>query len=112
MRFQGIPNLRWHRRTANISRFNEGKACDAVIRRIEAREQSVREDLHSPEAVGHAAPVELVCSTGGRLFAFEHTGIEPFTDQIQMEIDSRRLFEPIKNRFDGKPRAESDQVRA
>jgi hypothetical protein len=79
-------------------RFNEGKAVDAVIRRIEAREGCPREDDgRSPEADGHDAPVEFVCTIGGQLFAFEHTGIEPFPDQIQMEVDNDRLFGPLRN---------------
>lgn len=62
-----------------VSRFNEGRAGDAVIRRIEPREGCRREnDGRSPEWEGHAAPVEFACTIGGRLFAFEHTGLEPF----------------------------------
>jgi hypothetical protein len=63
---------------AMVRTFNEGKVCDAVIRRLEAREGHRRKDLRSPEREGHVAPVELICRIGDRLFAFEHTGIEPF----------------------------------
>jgi hypothetical protein len=75
-----------------MGRFNEGKACDAVIRRIEARENATRGATHSPESEGHPAPVELVCRIGERLYAFEHTGIEPFPRQIQMEVERKRLL--------------------
>jgi hypothetical protein len=84
-----------------VSRFNEGKACDAVIRRIEAREGCRRgNDGRSPEREGHAAPVEFACTIGGRLFAFEHTGLEPFAGQIESEVDTERWFKPIVDRFD------------
>jgi hypothetical protein len=86
-----------------VSRVNEGRACDAVIGRIEAREGCRRgNDGRSPEREGHAAPVEFACTIGGRLFAFEHTGLEPFPGQIQIEseVDAERWFKPIVDRFD------------
>lgn len=85
---------------ATSNRFNEGKAVDAVIRRIETREGCRRgDDARSPEREGHAAPVEFVCSIGRRLFAFEHTGIEPFSGHIRMEVEGPRLFGPIVQRL-------------
>ncbi|PMS28889.1 hypothetical protein C0Z16_20895 [Paraburkholderia rhynchosiae] len=42
-------------------------------------------------------PIDLACTIGGRLFAFEHTGIEPFPDQIKMAVHNRRLFGPIEH---------------
>ncbi len=33
------------------------------------------------------------------LYAFEHTGIEPFADQIVLEVQNRKLFGPIVERF-------------
>ncbi|WP_429574848.1 hypothetical protein [Paraburkholderia sp. UCT70] len=81
-------------------RFNEGKALDAVLRHIEAREGVCRgDDVRSPERDRHAAPIDLACTIGGRLFAFEHTGIEPFPDQIAMTVRNRRLFGPIESRL-------------
>ncbi|HJW42624.1 MAG TPA: hypothetical protein VJ476_15520 [Rhizomicrobium sp.] len=78
-------------------RFNEGKACDAVLRHLEGREKAARENLEFPEKAGHkAAPIELTCTLNGALFAFEHTGIEPFDGQIELEADSRRGFGPIE----------------
>ena len=58
--------------------FNEGKACDAIIRHVETRERASRSALRSPDAEHHPAPVELVFSIGAQLYALEHTGIEPF----------------------------------
>ncbi len=61
----------------------------------------MREGVRSPEADGHAAPVEIVCSIGGQIFAFEHTGIEPFPGQIQMDVEITGLFGPLRERLDG-----------
>ena len=77
-----------------MNRFSEGKACDAVIRHIEAREGNARQDVRSPEQQGDVAPVEISCSIGGQLFVFEHTGIEPFEGQI--EIEAQGHFKPLK----------------
>jgi hypothetical protein len=97
---------------ARSSKFNEGKAVDAVIRCIEARERWQRgDDGRSPEAERHAAPVEFVCTIGGRLFAFEHTGIEPFPRQIEEQEHARSLFGPIAERVAGAlPTEESIQL--
>jgi hypothetical protein len=76
------------------SRFNEGKACDAVIRWIEIREGAPREQLRFPEQERHEHPVELTCLIGNHLFAFEHTGIEPFEDQIRLEVEAH--FSPLR----------------
>src|SRR4029077_9541466 len=64
-----------------------------------------RQNLRSPEQEGHIAPIELTCSIGGRPFAFEHTGIEPFEGQIA--IETKAHFQPLRNMFSGKiPRGE------
>ena len=75
--------------------FHEGKACDAVIRVLEAREGQSRRDIRSPEKDGDPAPIELTCRIGDRLFAFEHTGIEPFAGHIKFEAEAKRHFDPI-----------------
>jgi hypothetical protein len=67
--------------------FHEGKACDAVIRRIEEREGGKRQNLRLPERERHLAPIELACEIAGRLFALEHTGIEPFAGHMRLEAD-------------------------
>jgi hypothetical protein len=77
--------------------FNEGKACDAVVRWIEQREGSSRVQVSFPEAEGHPAPVELTCVIGNHRFAFEHTGIEPFEGQIELEVKAN--FAPLRQRF-------------
>jgi hypothetical protein len=83
-----------------MNRFNEGKACDAVIRHIEARDGGRRQNLRSPEQEGDTAPIELTCFIGGRCFAFEHTGIEPFEGQI--ELETKAHFQPLRDIFSGK----------
>ena len=77
-------------------RFHEGKACDAIIRRIEQRERAVRQNLRSPEHDRHPAPIELSCEIAGKLFAFEHTGIEPFAGHLQLEAEAVTHFKPIE----------------
>jgi hypothetical protein len=83
-----------------MNRLHEGKACDAVIRHLETRDGGTRHDLKSPESEGDTAPIELTCSIGGRLFAFEHTAIEPFEGQIKLETQA--LFQPLRDMFSGK----------
>ena len=89
-----------------VERYNEGKAIDAVLRRIEARERSSRrDDGRSPDDLRDPDPqrrVDYVCTVGDRLYAFEHTGIEPFDNQIEMEVHNRALFGPVVERFDEK----------
>src|SRR5205807_6641842 len=79
-----------------------GKACDAVIRLIEAREGSSRRDLSFPEKENHAAPVEFTCLIGDRRFAFEHTGIEPFEGLTELEAKEQVHFKPIRDRLVGR----------
>jgi hypothetical protein len=59
-------------------RFNEGKACDAILRRL-----------------------ELACEIGDRLFAIEHTGIEPFAGHMQLEAEPGVHFRPIETMVAG-----------
>lgn len=75
--------------------FNEGRVCDAIVRRLEARAKSSRSGLRWPEEERHAFPVEAAFTIGGQLFALEHTGIEPFKGHVQMDAEADRLFKPI-----------------
>ncbi len=86
------------------SRYNEGKAIDAVLRRIEARDNILRmsdgrspDDQHDPDPQRR---VDYVCTVGQILYAFEHTGIEAFADQIRLEVHNQRLLGPVNERFD------------
>ncbi len=78
-------------------KFNEGKVCEAIVRRVEAREGTTRADVQWPEMTNHEAPVELVWQLGSQLFALEHTGIEPFDGHMKMEAKEDRHFGPIKD---------------
>jgi hypothetical protein len=87
-----------------VGRYNEGKALDAVVRRIEERDQSGRhangwspDDLNDPNPLRR---VDYICTIGNVLYAFEHTSIEPFANQIELAVHNRKLFDPITQRFD------------
>jgi hypothetical protein len=80
---------------------NEGKACDAVIRRIEVRKGAARRNLCSPEREGHPAPIDSSCNIGDQLFAIEHTLVEPFERHIELEAKAKEHFEPIRSRVAG-----------
>ena len=84
-----------------VSRVNQGKACDAVIRRIETREGHQRRDLAFPEREHHPAPIEVTCKIGERVYAFEHTRIEPFERQIELEAKVKAHLKPIRDRLAG-----------
>jgi hypothetical protein len=85
---------------------NEGKALDAVLRFIEGRDNALRKnDGWSPDEPKDPDPdplrrVDYVCTVGRLLYAFEHTRIEPFIDQIALRIHNQNLFDPIIERFD------------
>jgi hypothetical protein len=87
---------------ASRLKFNEGKVCDAVIRILEAREGDRRGEVRSPERDRHAAPIELTCRIGDTVFAFEHTGIEPFSGHMQLDAEADTHFRPIEAMVVGK----------
>jgi hypothetical protein len=84
--------------------YNEGRALDAVLRFIDARDHALREnDGRSPDDLDDPDKqrrVDYVCTVGQTLYAFEHTGIEPFPNQIRLADHSQKLFGPIIERFD------------
>jgi hypothetical protein len=82
--------------------LHEGKACDAALRRIESRLGLVRSDLTFPEKEGHAAAVEMTCTIGGQLFAFEHTAIEPFSGFLKMQAEAIRSIRPLEAMLHGR----------
>jgi hypothetical protein len=75
-----------------------------VIRFIEARDHAPREnDGQSPDEQNdpdEQRRVDYVCTIGRTLYAFEHTGIKPFPNQIRLEDHNQKLFGPIIERFD------------
>jgi hypothetical protein len=76
--------------------FNEGKVCDAVLRRIEQRAAAVRKNCRWPEREHREAPVEIVCDVGSQLIALEHTGVEPFEGYMRLQNDARTHFRPLE----------------
>jgi hypothetical protein len=85
-------------------RYNEGKALDAVLRFIEARDNALRkDDGRSPDDLRDPDPlrrVDYVCTVGQLFYALEHTRIEPFPNQIKLADQNQNLFDPIIARFD------------
>jgi hypothetical protein len=82
-------------------KFNEGLACEAIVRHLEGRENGVRADLRFPEEEGHQFPIEAAFKIGDQLYAVEHTGIEPFEGHVRMEAEAGRLFDPITDALNG-----------
>jgi hypothetical protein len=76
--------------------FHEGQSCDAVLRRLELRENATRANLQFHDYQGTNLAVELTCEIGGRLFALEHSGIEPFEGHLQLEANFERHLLPIR----------------
>ena len=77
-------------------KFNEGRACDAILRTIEKRANAQRSNIaFHDEHLDPDRRVELTCNIGSELHAVEHTGIEPFPDFLRMNRESERLFDPI-----------------
>jgi tripartite-type tricarboxylate transporter receptor subunit TctC len=103
----GRHELGMHYGMISTDRSNEGKACDAVLRHIEARDGAGRRDLFFPEKTHSVGPVELVCNVGTQSFAFEHTRIEPFAGHIQLEAEAERHFQPTTERVASQLPAES-----
>ena len=66
----------------------------AMIRHLESIEGAQRSDIQWPEKQNHASPVEVVFKIGAKLYALEHTGIEPFEGHVGMTAQANRLFEP------------------
>jgi hypothetical protein len=83
-------------------RFNEGKACEAIIRHVEARAKAQRANVALHDAHPKAdRRIELTFEVGATLYAMEHTGIEPFPDFMRMNGDAKRLYEPIVQAVSG-----------
>jgi hypothetical protein len=82
-------------------KFNEGLACEAIVRHLESRDKGVRANLRRPEDEHHPFPVEATFTIGDQLYAIEHTGIEPFEGHLGMEAQAGQLFDPIKDALNG-----------
>jgi hypothetical protein len=78
-------------------KFNEGLACEAIVRRLESRDQRVRANVRFPEKEQHAFSIEATFEIGDQLYAMERTGIEPFDGHMKMEGEAERHFVPIED---------------
>jgi hypothetical protein len=73
---------------------------DEIIDIQTSRDRLAALEEHIVCNYGNRAPIELTCSIGGQLFAFEHTGIAPFEGQIELETNAH--FQPLRDMFSGK----------
>ncbi len=74
----------------------EGKACDAVVRAIERQTGKIRTEIRRPEVDGVGPPVDLRLKLDNQEYAIEHTLIEPFENQIKMEVIVREILDYFK----------------
>jgi hypothetical protein len=84
------------------SQFNEGRACDAVIRYLERRNGKRRSQMRFPEQEHHSAPIEVAFSLSSTLFAMEHTGIEPFAGHTELQATAAVAVGPITQAVEGR----------
>lgn len=81
--------------------FHEGKVPDAVIRTVEERDGVKLSDLRNPDSEKNAVPIDPPCKLGDVLVAPEHTGIEAFPDQVRLNIEAAKLFDPVIAQLEG-----------
>lgn len=82
--------------------FSEGRCCDAIIRIFERRYGAERRNVRVLENEGLQGAVELACSIHGVGYAIEHTGIETFPNQIEMQMKANRLIGPMRDMVHGR----------
>ena len=80
---------------------NEGRACDAILRVLEAQTGQDRSDISRPEQEGVGPPVELRFRLGNQTYAMEHTQIEAFENQIYFGQNFSDFIEPVTNELSG-----------
>ena len=81
---------------------NEGKACDAVIKTMERRTREKRSDIRIPERDRVGVPVEIRLKLGEQEYAIEHTIIEPFENNIQVELTVIEIRQYLKETLAGR----------
>jgi hypothetical protein len=84
------------------AQFNEGRACDAVIRYLERRFGAVRTCVQLPEREHLEVPIEVAFELAGTAFAMEHTGIEPFEGHTQLQATGDAGIRPLSESLLGK----------
>jgi hypothetical protein len=83
--------------------FHEGQSCSAVLCRLEQRENARIKNLRFHDRQGTNLAVELSCEIGGRLFALEHSGIEPFEGHLRLEANAEKHLLPIQTAIHALP---------
>lgn len=84
-------------------RLPEGKAIDAIIRRIEQRDGKKRSDGYRPEIdPKEVNRIDYVVKIGKICYALEHTKIEPFDDFHELNAKANKLIGPIIQLTKGK----------
>jgi len=91
-----------------VRHFDEGRACDAVLRLLEHRRGGKRQNLRFPEREAHAFPVDLVCELSGAVIALEHTGTEPFEGHVKLHAEATRRVQPLLDAVASKLPSEED----
>ena len=78
---------------------NEGKACDAVLKRIEICSGETRSDLWHPELEQDGPPVDLRVTVGAQEYAIEHTLLQPYPNRIGHGAIFNRIHKFIRERI-------------
>jgi hypothetical protein len=74
---------------------NEGKACDAVVRRLEQRTGETRAEIRRPETEGVGPPVDFRLRLGAQEYAIEHTQVEAIPGLIRAGVEYKQFIEPV-----------------
>lgn len=78
---------------------NEGKACDAVLKRIEICSGETRSDLWHPELEQDGPPVDLRVTVGTQEYAIEHTLLQPYPNRIEHGATFNAIHKFIRGRI-------------
>jgi hypothetical protein len=81
---------------------NERKICDAVARILEDRAGKKRSGARCPEADHNGPPVDYRFDLSMQGYALEHTIVEAFPRQINMDVDYGAFIDPIHAALDKK----------
>ena len=80
---------------------NEGRSCDAVVRRIEQCTGKTRKLIRRPESDGRGPPVDFRLQVGDQDYAIEHTQIEAMRGQIRAGKKYTQFIEPVIHELSG-----------
>ena len=80
---------------------NEGKACDAVVRHIEACTGDTRKSLRHPETDHEGPPVDLRLKVGAQEYAIEHTLLQMYPNMIKYVAAFNTIHKFVGKRISG-----------